>query len=127
MSPSVDDMKPANERIAGMIPVMVEKCPPSENHVIEAQGISLKVCIALQGLEYRQAQGTQYLPNIDALFRKTAGMLDILEKILHDHLTGESGSIDEWHASEREIVNNLSLVFDVCGRTAGLLLLYNET
>lgn len=89
--------------------------------------MSEKACFALRGLEQRQQNGTQHLPDVDALFRKTEEMFEVFERTLLTHVSGENGSLMVWHANEREVVRGLGTVFEVYGHTSGLVLLYNET
>ena len=86
-----------------------------------------KVCFALRGLDQRQQNGTQHLPDVDVLFRKTGEMLEVFERTLLTHVSGENGSLMVWHANEREVVRGLGTVLEVYGHTSGLVLLYNET
>lgn len=115
------------ESVADLVNTVVEQCPAATNDLANASTTSQKVCVALRGLEERHRRGAQYLPNVDALFRRTAGMMDILEKVLQDHISGETGSVMAWHALESETVKNLTSVFEIFGKTAGLIILYNET
>lgn len=86
-----------------------------------------KLCFALRGLEQRQQSGTQHLPGIDPLFSKTEQMVEVFERTLLTHVSGENGWLMAWHANEREVVRCLGTVFEVYRHTAELVLLYNET
>lgn len=126
-SPSWVNLPSVQNTIADLISVVVEQCRAATDDLGNVSTTSQNVCFALRGVEERQRRGAQYLPNIDALYRRTAGMLDILEKVLQDHLSGDTGPVVTWHEPEQEIVKNLTSVLEIIGKTAGLVILYNET
>lgn len=114
-------MSPVQDSIADLINTIMDQFPDEADHLIDVRTTSQNACIALQGIEDRQSEGTQYLSNIDVLFRRTAGMLDILETVLQDHVAGMSGG------EMQDTVSSLSTVFEVFRKTANLVILYNET
>lgn len=114
-------MSPVQDSIANLITTILNQSRAEPGDLINASTASQNACISLQHLEQRQSQGTQYLPDVEILFRKTSGMLDILEKVLQDHVNGESGS------EMLDTVSSLSTVFQVFHKTADLITLYNET